>query len=580
MATVDYVHDLAFPKLSDSEVEWLAGLATICSFKDGDLVFQAGQRGVPFYVVESGEIAIVDESTDESKTTSSTAARVHGRRLAVDRSPCRHLGLRQGRYKGLLRHPGRARRVIQEIPDLSDKLLEAFQTRRIMLERSGFVGVRVFGHLGDPALTEIREFFDKNKVPHTWVDADEPDGQAAMKSLEVTPDQLPFVSCNRGTRSPRPRSPGWPNALAEAPDTHRAVRPGDRRGRAGRPRGRRLRCLRGAVHYRPRPVRPGRPGWHQLADRELHGIPRRPYRADLANRGYLQALKFGAELVAPVEVRSMTCEDKTHRLVLDDGQVVSGRTVLIATGATYQRLPVTGCERSDGAGIFYSCTSVHARSCKNGRAAVVGGGNSAGQAAMFLADHTAGATLLLRGGDIRKSMSDYLARRIERHEKIEVIRHVEVDAVEGDRTLRGLRLRELREGGTRELDCSAVFVFIGAQPRTGWLPPSIAVDAKGFILTGADAARSDRWPLTNREPCTVETTCPGVFAAGDVRSNTTKRVAFAVGDGVWRSPARTGCSRSFDGREVRGGGEGVERVWQRCWIRFQAQSSSRENGQP
>ena len=135
-----------------------------------------------------------------------------------------------------------------------------------------------------------------------------------------------------------------------------------------------------------------------------------------------------------------------HRLVLDDGQVVRGRTVLIATGATYQRLPVAGCERWDGAGIFYSCTSVHARSCRSGRAAVVGGGNSAGQAVMFLAEHTAGATLLLRGGDLRKSMSDYLARRIERHEKIEVIRHVEVDAVEGDRTITGLRLRDVRDG--------------------------------------------------------------------------------------------------------------------------------------
>jgi thioredoxin reductase (NADPH) len=262
------------------------------------------------------------------------------------------------------------------------------------------------------------------------------------------------------------------------------------------------------------------------------GFPAGLTGADLANRGYLQALKFGAELVAPVEVRSMTCEDKMHRLVLDDGQVVSGRTVLIATGATYQRLPVAGCERWDGAGIYYSCTSVHARSCKNGRAAVVGGGNSAGQAAMFLAEHTAGATLLLRGGDLRKSMSDYLARRIERHEKIEILRHVEVAAVEGNGTLTGLRLRDTREGCSRELECSAVFVFIGAQPRTAWLPPSIATDAKGFILTGADAAHTKRWPLQDREPCTVETTCPGVFAAGDVRSNTTKRVAFAVGDGA------------------------------------------------
>jgi thioredoxin reductase (NADPH) len=163
---------------------------------------------------------------------------------------------------------------------------------------------------------------------------------------------------------------------------------------------------------------------------------------------------------------------------------------------------------------------------------VVGGGNSAGQAAMFLAENTVGATLLLRGGDLRKSMSDYLARRIERHEKIEVIRHVEVSSVEGDGRLTGLRLRDVRDGSTRHLDCPAVFVFIGARPRTDWLPPSVAVDPKSFILTGADAAHSGRWPLTEREPCTVETTCPGVFAAGDVRSNTTKRVAFAVGDGA------------------------------------------------
>ena len=200
------------------------------------------------------------------------------------------------------------------------------------------------------------------------------------------------------------------------------------------------------------------------------GFPAGLTGADLANRGYLQALKFGAELVAPVEVCSMTCEDRFHRLVLDDGQVVSGRTVLIATGATYQRLPIAGCERWDGAGIFYSCTSVHARSCRTGRAAVVGGGNSAGQASMFLAEHTAGVKLLLRGGDLRKNMSDYLARRIERHEQIEVICNVEVDAVLGDRTLTGLRLRDVRSGGSRVLECPAVFVFIGAQPRTDWLP--------------------------------------------------------------------------------------------------------------
>jgi thioredoxin reductase (NADPH) len=534
MANVDFIHQVAFPKLSESEVETLAAMAKVCSFADGENIFRAGQRGLHFYLVESGEIAIVDETGAESRTIV-----VHGPReftgdvsLLTDR-PAVVSAYARGACRAYCVSQAELRRVIQEIPDLSDKLLEAFQTRRLMLERSGFVGVRVFGHLGDPEVTVIREFFDKNRVPHTWVDAGEPEGRAALESLGADPGQLPFVSCNRGTRAPRPTI----TKLAECLGLKRQIRtePFDLVIVGAGPAG-----LAAAVYGASEGLAtivldrfgPGGQAGTSSRIENYMGFPAGLSGADLANRGYLQALKFGAELVAPVEVRSMTREDKIYRLVLDDGQVVSGRTVLIATGASYQRLPVAGCERWDGAGIFYSCTSVHARSCRSGRAAVVGGGNSAGQAVMFLAEHTAGAALLLRGGDLRKSMSDYLARRIERHPKIEVIHHVEVDAVEGDRTMTGLRLRGVRDGTTRNLDCSALFVFIGAQPRTGWMPPSIAVDSKGFILTGADAAKSDRWPLTDREPCVVETTSPGVFAAGDVRSGTTKRVAFAVGDGA------------------------------------------------
>jgi thioredoxin reductase (NADPH) len=534
MSRVDYEHQLAFPKLSDVEVECLAGLAKLCSFQDGETIFQAGQRGLPFYVVESGEIAIVDESRAEPRTIV-----VHGPReftgdvsLLTDR-PAAVSAYAKGACRAYCVSQGELRRVIQEIPDLSDKLLEAFQTRRIMLERSGFVGVRVFGHLGDPDVTVIREFFDKNKVPHTWIDADEPEGRSALQTLGVSQDQLPFVACNRGTRSPRPTV----TRLAECMGLKRQIRtePFDLVIVGAGPAG-----LAAAVYGASEGLAtlvldrfgPGGQAGTSSRIENYMGFPAGLTGADLANRGYLQALKFGAELVAPVEVRSMTCEDRVHRLVLDDGQVVRGRTVLIATGASYQRLPVAGSERWDGAGIYYSCTSVHARSCRSGCAAVVGGGNSAGQAVMFLAEHTAGASLLLRGDDLRKSMSDYLARRIERHPKIEVLKNVEVDAVLGNGAIAGLRLRDVHDSSSRDLDCSAVFVFIGAKPRTDWMPPSIAVDPKGFILTGADAARSDRWPLKDREPCAVETTCPGVFAAGDVRSGTTKRVAFAVGDGA------------------------------------------------
>ncbi|HEY2156101.1 MAG TPA: FAD-dependent oxidoreductase [Isosphaeraceae bacterium] len=534
MADLDHEHRLAFPKLTEAEVKTLAELAKVCTFADGEAIFQVGQRALPLYVVDSGGIAIMDESREESVTVV-----VHGPgeftgdvSLLTDR-PAVISAYARGETRAYCVGQGELRQVIQEIPDLSDKLLEAFQFRRLMLERSGFVGVRVFGHLGDKELTAIREFFDKNKVPHTWIDVDDPQGREAMRALEIGPDQLPFVACSRGTRAARPTV----TRIAECIGLKRQIRtePFDLVIVGAGPAG-----LAAAVYGASEGLEtlvldrfgPGGQAGTSSRIENYMGFPAGLSGAELANRGYLQALKFGAELVATVEVRSMTCEDRVHRLVLDDGQVVRGRTVLIATGATYQRLPVAGCERWDGAGIFYSCTSVHARSCRSGRAAVVGGGNSAGQAAMFLAEHTAGAALLLRGNDLRKSMSDYLARRIERHEKIEVLRNIEVSSVEGNGTLAGVTLRDVRDGSSRHLDCPAVFVFIGARPRTDWLPPSIAVDSKNFILTGADAAHSGRWPLTDREPCTVETTCPGVFAAGDVRSNTTKRVAFAVGDGA------------------------------------------------
>lgn len=534
MSEVDYSHQIAFPKLSEAEVEHLARMAETCSFHDGEAVFQVGQRGVPFYVVASGSIAIVDESRDEPVTIV-----VHGPgefagdvSLLTDR-PVVIAAYARGETRAYRVSQEDLRRVIQEMPDLSDKLLEAFQARRIMLERSGFVGVRVFGHLGCPDLTLIREFFDKNKVPHTWIDVDAPEGRASMEAMDIAPDQLPFVACSKGSRSPRPTVA----RIAECIGLKRPIRtePFDLVIVGAGPAG-----LAAAVYGATEGLStlvldrfgPGGQAGTSSRIENYMGFPAGLSGADLANRGYLQALKFGAELVAPVEVRSMSCEDKIHRLELDDGQVVRGRTVLIATGASYQRLPVEGCERWDGAGIYYSCTSVHARSCRDGRAVVIGGGNSAGQAVMYLADHTDGAVLLLRGGDMRKSMSDYLARRIERHEKIEVVYHAEVQAVEGNGRLEGLQVRSTRGGEGRRIDCSAVFVFIGTQPRTDWLPPSIAVDSKGFILTGADAAHSGKWPLEHREPCTVETTCPGVFAAGDVRSSTTKRVAFAVGDGA------------------------------------------------
>jgi thioredoxin reductase (NADPH) len=536
--SIDHGDHFAFPRLDEAEFNALAGMAKLCSFRDGEALFRAWQRGFPFYVVESGEVAIVDESGEDPRTIV-----VHGPReftgdvsLLTDR-PSVVSAYAKGACRAYCVGPQELRRVIQEIPDLSDKLLEAFQTRRILLERSGFVGVRVIGSLGDPDLTVIREFFDKNKVPHTWVDADEAEGRTALGSLGFGPDQTPLVACGSGKVTAHPTV----NGLAECIGLKRQIRtePFDLVVVGAGPAG-----LAAAVYGASEGLStlvldklgPGGQAGTSSRIENYMGFPAGVTGADLGNRAYLQALKFGAELVAPVEILSLTSEDGLYRLEYDDGQdgrkLVRGRTVLVATGASYERLPVAGCERWEGAGIFYSCTSVHARSCRSGRAAVIGGGNSAGQAAMFLAEHTPGVSLLLRGADLRKSMSEYLAHRIERHSRIDVLHRVVVEDIEGDRAVTGLRLRDLADGESHTLDCSAVFVFIGARPHTAWMGQSVALDSKGFILTGADAARTGRWPLSTREPCAVETTCPGVFAAGDVRSGSTKRVAFAVGDGA------------------------------------------------
>jgi thioredoxin reductase (NADPH) len=262
------------------------------------------------------------------------------------------------------------------------------------------------------------------------------------------------------------------------------------------------------------------------------GFPSGLTGAELANRGYLQALKFGVEFSAPISVLGTALNGGgEHHLELCTGQRARTRTVLVATGASYSRLPVEACERFEGAGIYYAATAVEARLCERSTTVVVGGGNSAGQAAMFLAQHAARVKLVLRGGDLGTRMSTYLAARVARSANIDVLYHTEVEALGGDRRLAQVCLRDRGSGETVALECSALFVFIGARPHTDWLPESVARDARGFLLTGAAAGADARWPL-ERPPGELETSLPGIFAAGDVRSGTTKRCAFAVGDGA------------------------------------------------
>jgi thioredoxin reductase (NADPH) len=274
------------------------------------------------------------------------------------------------------------------------------------------------------------------------------------------------------------------------------------------------------------------------------GFPNGLSGNELATRGVLQMLKFGARMVAPVvvdRIDSAGGPDGFHTLHLDCGTQLRTRTILAATGVSWRQLDVDGAGRFESAGVHHACTTVEAALYDNQDVAVVGAGNSAGQAAMFLAEccRTRTVHLLVRRR-LGKDMSDYLVGRIHSAPNILVHEGVEVASVHGERRLEGLTLRAFNpnpdesanhRNGNETLPVSAAFVFIGAEPGAEWLPDAVARDPLGYVLTGVDAIKSGRWPLTTREPCPLETTVPGILAAGDIRSGSTKRVGFAVGDG-------------------------------------------------
>ncbi len=264
------------------------------------------------------------------------------------------------------------------------------------------------------------------------------------------------------------------------------------------------------------------------------GFPTGISGRELAQRAYVQATKFGAEVAAPRRVEALDATRRPYLLDIGDGQTVRGRTVVISTGARYRRLPLDNAGRYEGRGIYFGATIMEARMCNREEVVIVGGGNSAGQAAVFLSRHAGHVHIAIRSDSLEHSMSKYLIHRIEASPKITLHPNTQINALHGDEVLEGVDLTNTRTGEARATDIRHAFIFIGADPNTGWLPPEIAVDSKGFIRTGRDLdpdeLASALWPVRS-QPYLLETSVPGIFAAGDVRSGSTKRVASAVGEG-------------------------------------------------
>ena len=418
------------------------------------------------------------------------------------------------------------------VPSFSEKMYTAFMDRRNALNKLGKAGLKVMGPARCKATTLIREFLYKNFVPFIDYDNHTDEGHQAWLDLG-SPQNLPIVQCNDGNILTQPtlieiaqaagiwrHCPNYSVDLAIVGAGPAGIAAAVYASSEG---------LSTLVLDR---VGPGGQAGGSSKIENFIGFPSGLSGADLATRGVLQMLKFGANLVAPVEVRSIGVgEDGRCSLPLDCGAVISARVVLIAAGVVWKKLEARNADRFERAGVYYACTTIEATLHDQSDVAVVGGGNSAGQAAMYLSECCPSRTVhMVLRSTLGPSMSDYLTNRIRANPRIVVHEHTTIEALNGDMQIESADF-VTTDGVRRNIRLAAVFVFIGAVPSHPWLPESIARDENGFPLAGIDAFNSGKWPLKDRTPCPLETTMPNVLVAGDIRSGSTKRVGFAVGDG-------------------------------------------------
>jgi len=425
------------------------------------------------------------------------------------------------------------REILNQDPQLGDLILQAFIARRqLMRELGEFIGLRVIGSRYSKDTFRIRDFLTKNRVLFTWFDLEgDPAVAQTLQQFGVTEADTPVVACAHSLllRNPSNRD------LAEAIGIRRPVEHMvyDLAIAGSGPAG-----LAAAVYGASEGLNtivlehtaPGGQAGSSMRIENYLGFPTGITGSELADRAALQAEKFGARISIPTPVTKLSFDKTYCVLELEGGENVVAKCLLIATGAEYRRLEVEHCSRFEGTGVYYAATPNEVQMCRGADVVLVGGGNSAGQAAVYLSQNARKVYLLIRGDDLCKSMSSYLAHRILNTPNIELLRCTEIIRMNGDNHLRSVEIRDKVTGQTRTIETAAVFSFIGATPRTEWLPPEVEKDDKCFVRTGIELADSPQWTL-KRQPFLLETSRPGVFAAGDVRSGSVKRVASAVGEG-------------------------------------------------
>jgi thioredoxin reductase (NADPH) len=521
------------PLLSESQLREMAEFGSERQVAAGDVLFKAGEASFDLFVVLEGEAEVVRGEGPEA-----VLVRAFGpgdfigeltlltgqRRFLTGRvsRPGRVLAIKQAEF----------RRLMSVRPEIADIIFgELVERRQVLRSGPGAQAIRIIGSRYSPEAMSLRNFAEHSRLAHTWIDLeDAEDVEALLASVNLRPQDTPVVITPTGVLRHATAA-----TLADHLGLSFQPKPGfifDLIVVGSGPAG-----LAAAVYGASEglstvcldAVTVGGQAGASSRIENYAGFPNGISGDDLTSRAAVQAMRLGARLNAPCEVVGLRSEGSFHVIVLSDGSEIPTRAVIVASGARYRRLAVDDLERFEGAGVYYAATDLEARVCDGAPVVVIGGGNSAGQAAIYLAQSNCAVTIAIRRGDLTQTMSRYLIERIEADPKIHLMAGVEVCALAGEVHLEQATLTDVKTGEQQTLACSGLFCFIGASPATEWLNGSVQLDADGFILTDRQLPAPLSPDTSGALP--FETSTPGVFAAGDVRLGSMKRVAAAVGEG-------------------------------------------------
>ena len=507
--------------LAPDHVDAICAIGGEKVYPAGTIVMEIGEPMDRFVYILDGEIEVVDPYTNERMLPSTLGPTQFMGEIGFLNRSTNIMRMRAAKETRVIEAPREPMlELMSRIPELSDHLITVFAARRRRQFEARTDTIKVIGADRDPKVQAVERFLSRNRIPFQSYDLDGADPETVKVCLLT--EHKPSVILGGETRMQDPTPRKMAQYLGLDLDicsrrTYDLVIVG------GGPAGVAAAVYAGSEGIEALVIEDtavgGQAGTSSRIENYM-GFPTGISGTDLTWRGQVQAMKFGTRFVMPRRVAAMSRRsDGAYCLTLDDGDELCARAVLVATGVQYRRLPLENLEELEGAGVFYSATEMEARFCSQTEAVVIGGGNSAGQAAMFLSRAASHVHLVVRSGSLAASMSSYLSQRLEADPRVTIHYHSEVTALHGETWLEGITLKT--GDSERRIDTRALFIMIGAAPNTGWLSGLAVTDAKGFVVTGAAADQADDYA----------TTAPGIFAVGDVRAGSVKRVASAVGEG-------------------------------------------------